>query len=427
MDFSRQFLLGVLALGLHAGLASALEPAPTPGNNTPTGPPLLPAASAAAPANSPAGSTAAAADLPTGIAPIVPTGLTTVPPQLGCTLDPHCPGCCGCCDNAAPSGIVAGAAIYWVQPYVSNNPAYGLENSIGRGPPTPSMLFPVTPPGMRVDQFVDIRQHMDVAPLFWLGYLTDSGWGGRVRYWYLREGSDQATAPFSPISGSAVAIASASPLGLSLPPSGNMSVTSELAMQFLDLEAMRQLQAGRWDLLFSGGLRFMRVDETYNAYGNANFGATGFFALLSNRSFEGIGPTLALEARRPFAGSGLALYGSARGSVVIGSANQQAAIPNESVASQDHQDRGVPIGELELGVEYERQVGHARLFGQIALVGQGWFGVGDASRSTIHNLPGGDVAGINRNTGMPPPGPSGYTVDGDIDLLGICFRIGVNY
>ena len=158
----------------------------------------------------------------------------------------------------------------------------------------------------------------------------------------------------------------------------------------------------------------MRVDQTYNAY---NFANQQSHSLLSNRSFEGIGPTLALEVRRPFGASGLALYASTRGSLVIGSANEEAAatVPGHTLATEDHQDRGVPIAELELGLEYDRPLGQGRLFGQIAFVGQDWFGVGNASRSTIHMLPGGDFPG------------GGYNVDSDIVLYGVCFRIGVNY
>jgi hypothetical protein len=261
-------------------------------------------------------------------------------------------------------------------------------------------------PGSRVDKIVDIRQHMEVAPLVWLGYMTDQGWGGRVRYWYFREGSDQTTAPLA-APGSTIAIQSAGPLALALPQSTSLNVTSELAMQFLDLEGLERFQACSWDLLVCGGLRLMRIDETYNAYNS--------FSLRSSRNLEGVGPTLALEARRPFGASGLNLYGSARGSVVFGTANQDASIPEENVSNADHHNRGVAIGELELGLEYDHQVGHARLFGQIAFVGQDWFGAGNASRSTMHIVPGGNFVG------------GGYSVDSDIDLLGVCFRIGVNY
>jgi Legionella pneumophila major outer membrane protein precursor len=320
-------------------------------------------------------------------------------PVLGCTLDTLCPGWCAC--RSAACGVIGGAGLYLLEPYISNNQAYGVENTVGRGED-------MIPPGVRADQIVDLRQHIDVAPLVWLGYLTEEGWGGRVRYWYLREGTTQTTAPVAAADAN-ILVESAAPLGIDLPSGSSINVTSELAMQFLDVEGLDHRRAGSWDLLVSGGLRFMRVDETYNAYNDA---AT----LLSNRSFQGIGPTVALEARRPFGISGLDLYGSARGSVVIGSANQEAS--EGGATSQAHQDRGVPIAELELGLEYDYAVGHARLFAQIGLVGQDWFGVGNASRSAIHMLPGGDF-------GTPATG--GYSLDSDIALLGVCFRIGVDY
>jgi hypothetical protein len=142
MNVSKQFLLGVLTLGLQAGLAAAAAPAPTSGA---------------------AGPSAAATFAPLGAAaesgPSLPVGLSAMAPQLG-SVDA---GCTNCCCAACEGAVIGGVGLYLVQPYFQDNLAYGNR-------------------GANSTTLVDVRQHVDVAPLIWLGYLTDDGWGGRARY-----------------------------------------------------------------------------------------------------------------------------------------------------------------------------------------------------------------------------------------------------
>src|SRR5262249_34448106 len=146
---------------------------------------------------------------------------------------------------------------------------------------------------------------------------------------------------------------------------------------------------GRWDFLLSAGVRLTHIDQAYNAF----VPVAGASTLLSGHSFHGIGPTLSVEARRGFGDSGLFWYASARASVVFGSASQSATLPDQNVNALDHRDIGMPIGEVEIGLEYGFAVRCARLFGQIALVGQDWSGAGSASRSSVNVVPGGNFVG----------------------------------
>ena len=161
-------------------------------------------------------------------------------------------------------------------------------------------------------------------------------------------------------------------------------------------------------MLLAGGLRLASLDQTYNAYTHGE-------ALLSSSVFSGIGPTLGLEARRNLGGTGISLYGSARGSILFGSAHQIATIPDRTNVANDHRDIGMPVAEAELGLEYGRTVGTSRFFGQIALVGQEWFGAGGASRSSTDVIPGGAFS------------TSSYVGDSDLAFLGLLIRAGVNY
>jgi hypothetical protein len=152
-----------------------------------------------------------------------------------------------------------------------------------------------------------------------------------------------------------------------------LTVTTELEIQVLDLEAFQHYRTGAWDFLFSGGVRLAEIRQSYNAYNLEEpvGGALQFHELLSNYNFQGAGPVVALEIRRALGSTGLTAYTSARGSLVIGSAQQDATFggptlrnddPNPQFAFQ-HRDRGLPIGELEFGVEYRRKVGGLGLFG----------------------------------------------------------------
>jgi hypothetical protein len=371
MKRSRKFLLGVAAVGLQVGLASAAEPPAPP---APASDATLPAATAAQPPR--------ATD--------------------------------SCCDTegegsaAQRSGLIAGAGVYLFQPYFSNNMAFGLQGTENRSPGSPAES-----PGTRFDTRVDISHHVDVAPLVWLGYIGDGGLGFRARWWYFRQGTEQsATGTGSGVNG--VQVLSAAPLGLSLitasggEDSKSLVVTSKLQVQVLDLDSIYRLGACKWDLLFAGGLRLAGIDQAYNAY-------TAGEALLSSNKFYGLGPTLAVEVRRALGDTGFRLYGSARGSVLFGSGHQEASVPDRNVVARDHHDIGMPVAEAEFGLEYARDVGGWHFFVQTALVGQEWFGAGGASRSSTDVIPGGQFS------------TSSYVGDSDLAFLGACIRLGVNY
>lgn len=377
MKLSRQLAITLMALGLQLGNLFAQAPEPITGND----PRLLPLRSD-----------------PAVAAPL---------PQVTDLASACCPGASdACCPKGG--GVLAGVGFYILQPYFNNNMAFGLQTTTGRVQAGPNAV--ATVPGTRNDERVEIKHHMEVAPLIWLGYLTDSGFGGRVRWWYFRQGTEQfATGTHDNVNGNVVL--SAAPLGLSLlngAGTRTMAVTSKLQLQVWDFDTLYHLPGCKWDLLFIGGLRLASLDQTYNAY-------TGGESLSSSNVFSGIGPTLGLEARRRLGCSGLNLYGAARGSILFGSAHQIAHIPTRTEVAQEHRDIGMPVAEGELGLEYGRNVGASRLFGQIALVGQEWFGAGGASRSSTDVIPGGAFS------------RSSHVSDSDLGFLGLLIRAGVNY
>lgn len=314
----------------------------------------------------------------------------------------------GFCDRC-PSyhGFMVGGGTYVMQARFDNNMAFGVQGTANRSAPP----IPPGSPGVRLAQRIDIDHQMVAAPEMWLGYMSECGLGGRVRYWYFREGTDQI------INGSSGGINStmlfsAAPLGLGLVNGLQiMEATSKLQLQVWDAEAQYRLRAAGWNMLFSGGARFAQVDQSYNAF----VPQKGNNALLSNNSFNGVGPTFAVELRHPLGASHVNLYGSVRGSLVFGTGHQTAGIPDQNVFAQDQRDIGIGIGEMELGLEYDHHIGRSRVFGQVAVVGQNWNGAGSASRSSVNVLPGGSFVG------------AAYTGDSDINFLGLALRLGVSF
>lgn len=341
------------------------------------------------------------------------------------------------CDDTANQcgGICAGVGLYLIQPFFEGNLAYAVE--VENQNPNP----PFPPPGgtFHVLQRIDIKHHLEVAPLVWLGYIGESGLGGRARYWYFREGTNQ-TVGLPPSNGPLLStVFSAAPLGLEgfgdtlsqpLPPPAPgtpeptaVAITSKLEVQVADLEVLQDAHAGRWDFLCSGGVRLARIAQNYEFYNLQPTTVPAVArALLSSYNFQGVGPVLAVETRRPLADSGVLFFSTARGSMVFGSTQQNATFggtvlrnldANPQIA-RENRDRAIPIVELEAGVEYGRQVGSNWVFAQIALVGQDWLGAGNASRSAQNTFREGALVG-------------GTGSDSDIAFLGLSFRLGVNY
>lgn len=326
---------------------------------------------------------------------------------------------CECCPPGR-GGLIGGVGVYIMQPYFESNLAYNV-------------IVQNTNPQAQVVSRVDVHPHMEVAPLMWLGYMNECGLGGRARYWYFRQGTSETLSLPPNAGGPLFTFSSATPLGLQTfgdtvsdmfgPEATSFNITTKLEVQVADLEAMQDIQAGRFDFLLSGGLRLVRIDQSYNAFDAQSTSPLELRSLLSSYRFQGAGPVCAVEARRPLGGQSLALFGSARGAMVFGAAQQDGAFggpllrnndPNPQLATQ-HFNRVLPIGEMELGLEYDRSVGRSQLFGQLALVGQNWFGAGNASRSASTTSPG----------GVPVFG--GAPVDSDFAFFGLAVRIGVNY
>jgi hypothetical protein len=152
------------------------------------------------------------------------------------------------------------------------------------------------------------------------GYDGGSGMGARLRFWFYNHGHDL------------------------VPPVGSLGID----MDVLDLEFTLNEQLRNWDLMVSGGVRYGRLGLTLDTLGIG----------LGNGelAFEGVGPTVSLEATRAFGDHNLYLIGNARTSLLIGDWRNSQVL---GFANLD--DDLTTVFESQLGVGYTCQLNRATL------------------------------------------------------------------
>jgi hypothetical protein len=266
-------------------------------------------------------------------------------------------------------GIQAGVATYYLQPHYETNPAFTASRQATDGT-------------LQIRQ-EDFDYDYEFAPLVWAGWVSCDGFGFRGRAWRYE---NDASVLLS--NDGQTAFDSAAPLGLQ-----NLSTTlgdtllyaTDLQIRVYDAEATQSWNVCGWGILLAGGVRYAQINQSY-VHVELPAGDTLVDAISSGSNFKGIGPTVALEVRRELGGSGLALYGSARGSLLFGKGKQDAfQVVNNTpnVFASTSRDDVMPITEFEVGAEFGRSMGRGRFFAQAALVGQVWHGAGNGAQNEM--------------------------------------------
>ena len=254
------------------------------------------------------------------------------------------------CDEAcrcSPSGFVGGAEAVFLQRYYHNNLA--VQN--------------------RTDdqQFI---YDFQVSPRFWLGYENEDGLGVRARYW----GYDE-TSSVSSAGGNVIITGINYFIGVGAP------VSDRLRAFTLDGEVTQKTCLGSWQVEFGGGLRGLSMYQDTRMVSDVDLPVYSVGSI--NSEFDGAGPTLSIEAKRPIGCNGFALLGNARGSYLFGSRTRIEAtdvIGNTNASSRHFESRHtdtLSIGEIQLGIEWSRCLGNgSHLAIQGLWEGQLWTGAG---------------------------------------------------
>lgn len=364
---------------------------------------------------------------------------------------------------AGTAGDTALASSHWnggvnlqvVEPFFQNNPAFYFLSA--RRVAAGDANFTVTD----IQSQKDVSHDLDIAPEFFLGYVSESGLGFRTRYWFFDQKTRQtAAAPQTSVTDLTLSfpISSAAPIGLDIDTRDNnlrdsMTVETKLNTQIWDGIITKNYEVQNSVIVLGAGARYAYMSQQYNAFETQEPGATldirmnppvpQFITahkkdLLSGHNFWGWGPVIMIEDTIPLGQSGFSLIGMARGSAVYGPAKQQASktllvrgtqngneILNENafVQRKNRHQTVLEIIDAELGVAYSKKWGKGELNGQLSVVAQEWIGGGSASKSATtgagFGLPGSGMTGA--------PQVAGVTSESNFGFVGGAFKLGYLY
>ncbi len=220
---------------------------------------------------------------------------------------------CGCYD----SGVIVGGELLLLTPHT------GSLQILGNGA-------------------ITSQYGVQAAPRIWLGYRNDEGLGVRARYFTL----DGDTGP------------------------SNLGLFQNLHMEAVDAEVTQVEYLGKWVFDLSMGARWAQ-DR------NALYAVVPPLTLAGLQDFQGAGGTIALGAWRPLGGRNLSLFLNTRASLLYGQNTYAVGAAVQGlpplVGAIKSEDEVVSIYEIQLGLEYARQLGNGnRVFARLAFEGQAW-------------------------------------------------------
>lgn len=320
------------------------------------------------------------------------------PPQ-----SPPSGGWFGCSTCPSKLDLQAGIGLYYLKPVWTTNPAFAITEV---GGPQPN--------GAGQGSQQDFDYDYSFSPILWLGYFCENGLGVRSRWWHFHQSSNVSATNFG-----GQQVVSASPLGF-----GNTSFTvgdqllfqSALELSVWDLEVTQGFRTNGWSFAGSVGVRYVHLAQDYFA-GQLLAVDTGVDVVTGGHNFNGLGPTICLEARRYLSG-GCSVYATARGALLLGEAREQAfqVLDGTQPPAQGSvtRDTLLPVGEIEIGFDWSACLGLSRVFVQGGLTAQGWFGAGNSSNN-------GDLIGTGPFTYRNPDANS------NLGFFGVTIAAGLRY
>ncbi len=278
-----------------------------------------------------------------------------------------------CCGDGR-CGWNLGVGVSFVQPRWSTNPAMFLGSGVG-------------PIGITERSF---QWETQGAPQVWLGYTGEQGLGFRTQ-WFSFDGESEAVnetldgvntlALLSPVIGNALSATNV--------PGDVMSAKSTLKLNAIDAEFTKAFTYRRGQYLLSGGGRYAYISQAYDSLLVDNGGAF-LESLTAGHNAAVFGPTAAIMARIPSRSlPRLGYYGKARGALLFGQGNRVVNLdsiltfPQQFLSSSDIT---VPMTELEVGLDWNRNYGRAGFFLQTGLTAQMWYGVGNGAGSSTSSI-----------------------------------------
>lgn len=267
---------------------------------------------------------------------------------------------CGGINFGGSTGLVAGFELTFLKPHI--NAAEAIEII----------------PGVASVEIED--NEYSASPRFWLGYVGDCGLGWRIRWWEFNHSLNGES--FLLVDGATTLVDS---LG-------------GLEVEALDIEMTQEIDLGLWDMSVGGGVRYGRTEHYMSQLYDDTISTLDIDAF---SDFDGFGPTLFAEMRRPVGCNGFAYVGNMRASLLFGEDKLNALVG--AVDTHIARDNVVGVLEAQLGGEYSSDIGcGTRVFARALAEGQLWT---DATRQI-------DLA-------------TNSIESSDIGLVGLTFGIGL--
>lgn len=267
---------------------------------------------------------------------------------------------CGGINFGGSTGLVAGFELTFLKPHI--NAAEAIEII----------------PGVASVEIED--NEFSASPRFWLGYVGDCGLGWRIRWWEFNHSLNGES--FLLVDGATTLVDS---LG-------------GLEVEALDIEMTQEIDLGLWDMSVGGGVRYGRTEHYMSQLYDDTISTLDIDAF---SDFDGFGPTLFAEMRRPVGCNGFAYVGNMRASLLFGEDKLNALVG--AVDTHIARDNVVGVLEAQLGGEYSSDIGcGTRVFARALAEGQLWT---DATRQI-------DLA-------------TNSIESSDIGLVGLTFGIGL--
>lgn len=296
---------------------------------------------------------------PMGGRVILPVGAEPAPMPKNGGAPVVAPDCCNACESG---GITFTFGAYFIRPVWSDNPSHAFSTQ---------SYTQIDQQGTftRTTRYNDFDFGHEFSPRIQLGYVACDGLGIRAGYQRFH------AAAFEQLSGTEDEIVFLTTRFDPSSSSPDLVLHSEarLRVENWELEVTQLVDLHRWQVTVAAGVRYTDVSQSFDgfAFDNGVLIERGTFG----HRFNGVGPTVAAESRRPL-GNGLALFANARGSLIFGHAKANSFlifedeyegrfITEEFTARNDV----LPIGELEIGAEFSRSTSLGNLF-----IRGGWYG-----------------------------------------------------
>lgn len=291
----------------------------------------------------------------------------------------------GFAGNGRRSGLTTGFAFVFLRPRFESNDAFVTTQSLP-GPVTQT-------------KNVELAHELGFGWRVWVETVGNDDFGFRVAYFDFDEPANaqvRAIPAGVRVTGPALPTATGN-AGFDSTALGadGVGAVGELSIYALDFEFVRRHRRDRWLFNVGGGLRHAAFEQDYASVltsGNAVVASSS-----ASRRFDGIGPTIFGEVRRPVGMSGLSLLAGLRGSLLYGEHKDGFTTFSQGqpieVAGFNNDDI-IPVGELQLGGEWSFWLTPVSVLSvQVAWEAQVWEGAGsNVAREGDLGLSGFNVA-----------------------------------